>query len=421
MKGGVIIRKDPFYRWIILLAMVPIIIATETMWLSFAPIASQAEEYYGVSSLAITWCSLSYMVMFIVFSLPASWVIDRWGYRASLIIGAVITALFGLLRALFAEHWTLVLIMQFIIAIGQPFLLNITTKAAANWFPMSERSTAAGILTMAQYVGFVVPMVVAPIVAESSGIPDMLMVFAIIAIAAAGIAIIFTREKPLTPMSDYTPPREAVTLSSIKSLAANRSYSLIMLVSFVSIGIFNTLLTLLETILSPRGLTSEESGIVGAVFIAAGIIGAVVLPLVSDKYRVRIPFFTGAIAILLPALIGLTYVKEVVWIAIIAAIAGFAIMGVAPILFQHGSEAAYPIPEGTSLGMILLMGQVSGAVFVYLFQLLVDSSGAIVLPMLLFAGMTAVMLPLTFRMRAGAKQTALPPSNPTPLDSGSSQ
>lgn len=421
MKGGVIIRKDPFYRWIILLAMVPIIIATETMWLSFAPIASQAEEYYGVSSLAITWCSLSYMVMFIVFSLPASWVIDRWGYRTSLIIGAVITALFGLLRALFAEHWTLVLIMQFLIAIGQPFLLNITTKAAANWFPMSERSTAAGILTMAQYLGFVVPMVVAPIVAESSGIPDMLMVFAIIAIVAAAIAIICTKEKPLTPISDDTPPREAVRLVSIKSLAVNRGYSLIMLVSFISIGIFNTLLTLIETILSPRGLTSEESGIVGAVFIVAGIIGAVVLPLLSDKYRIRVPFFTGAIAILLPALIGLTYVKELVWIAIIAGIAGFAIMGVAPILFQHGSEAAYPIPEGTSLGMILLMGQVSGALFVYLFQLLVDSSGSIAPPMLIFAGMTAIMLPLTFRMKAGRGQAAVHPSNQTPLGPGSSR
>ncbi|MBD3919639.1 MFS transporter [Paenibacillus sp. PR3] len=401
--------------------MVPIIIATETMWLSFAPIASQAEEYYGVSSLAITWCSLSYMVMFIVFSLPASWVIDRWGYRTSIIIGAVITALFGLLRAVFAEHWTLVLIMQFLIAIGQPFLLNITTKAAANWFPMSERSTAAGILTMAQYLGFVVPMVVAPIVAESSGIPDMLMVFAIIAIAAAGIAIIFTKEKPLAPISDDTPPREAVSLASIRSLAVNRGYSLIMLVSFISIGIFNTLLTLIDTILSPRGLTSEESGIVGAVFIVAGIIGAVLLPLLSDKYRIRVPFFTGAIAILLPALIGLTYVNEVVWIAIIAGIAGFAIMGVAPILFQHGSEAAYPIPEGTSLGMILLMGQVSGALFVYLFQLLVDSSGSIAPPMLIFAGMTAIMLPLTFRMKAGRGQTAIHPSNQTPLGPGSSQ
>ncbi|PWV99752.1 FLVCR family MFS transporter 7 [Paenibacillus cellulosilyticus] len=401
--------------------MVPIIISTETMWLSFAPIASQAEAYYGVSSLAITWSSLSYMLMFILFSLPASWVIDRWGYRPSLIIGAVLTAVFGLLRAIFAEHWTLVLIMQFIIAIGQPFLLNITTKAAANWFPMSERSTAAGILTMAQYLGFVVPMVVAPIVAESSGIPDMLMVFAIIGIVSAVIAIAFTKEKPLSAISDETPPREAVRLESIKSLVANRHYSLILFVSFVSIGIFNTLLTLLETILGPRGFTSEQSGIVGAVFIVAGIIGAVVLPLLSDKKQIRVPFFIGAIAILLPALIGLTYGKELAWVAIIAGIAGFAIMGVAPILFQHGSEAAYPIPEGTSLGMILLMGQVSGAVFVYLFQLLVDSSGSIVPPMLIFAGMTAILLPLTFRMKASVRQSAANTTNQTPLDPGSSR
>ena len=153
------------YRWIILAAIVPIIAATEMMWLSLAPISSQAAGFFKVSDMNIALFSMSYMIMYILFALPASWVIDRFGFRASLTIGALLTAVFGLARAYFIHDFALVLASQFLIAIGQPFLLNITTKVPANWFPVSERVTAAGLLTMAQYVGFALAMVLSPMLA----------------------------------------------------------------------------------------------------------------------------------------------------------------------------------------------------------------------------------------------------------------
>jgi len=387
------------YRWVILLAIIPIMISTQIMWLTLAPISSLAEKFYGVSSMSIALFSMSYMIMFIIFSFPASWVVDRFGYRYSLIIGAVITAVFGLVRAVFADNFTIVLISQFIIAIGQPFLLNISTKVPANWFPISERSTAAGLLTMAQYLGFVVPMVMAPAVALSSGIPKTLMIFAVIAIISAVIAIIFTKEKPAVTPPGPVYQKEELSLSSVKKLFLNKPYLLVLLISFISMGIFNTILTLIETILTPRGITSIQSGIVGAIFVITGIIGAVVLPIISDKLRVRVPLFIGAISLLVPVYLGFTYVKSFILVSIIAGIAGFSIMGVAPILFQHGSEVAYPISEGTSLGVILLMGQISGALFIYVFEALNNITGSIVLPMLLITAVSALEIPFTFRMK----------------------
>ncbi|MCM3626961.1 MFS transporter [Paenibacillus glycanilyticus] len=393
-------------KWIILLSIVPVIVSTEMMWLSLAPISSLAEDYYGVSSMSITLCSMSFMIMFILFSLPASWVIDKWGYKSSLLIGAGLTAVFGLLRAIFAENFTLVLIFQFILAIGQPFLLNIATKVASEWFPPQERSTAAGILTLAQYIGFIVPMALAPAIAEASGIPALFTWFAVVAVAAACLAAAFTPAKPPAPRTVAASRQEVSRFESIRLLLANKSYFLILFISFISIGIFNTILTLLETILLPRGFSSEEAGLVGAVFIVAGIIGAVVLPILSDKYRIRAPFFIAAITLLIPAYAGLTFAEQTVPVAIIAGLAGFAIMGVAPILFQHGTEVAYPIQEGTSLGMILLMGQVSGIAFVYFFEVLNEALNSIVWPMLLFVLLTAILLPVTLRIQESSYQAS---------------
>lgn len=393
-------KKNPSpYRWVIVLAIIPIIISTEIMWLSLAPIASMAESYYGVSSMSISVFSMSYMIMFILFSLPASWVVDKYGFRCSLIIGSAITAVFGLVRAIFADNFTAVIISQFIIAIGQPFLLNISTKVPANWFPVSERSTAAGVLTMAQYIGFAVPMVAAPVLAESSGIQYAFYVFAAIAIISAIIAIAFTREKPAVAPDGPVHEREDLSLASMKKLFSNKAFGLVLFICFISMGIFNALLTLIEAILAPRGISSAQAGIVGAVFVVAGIIGAVILPIISDNIKKRIPFFVGAIALLIPLYLGITFVYEYTLLTAIAGIAGFSIMGVAPILFQHGAETAYPIQEGTSLGVILLMGQISGVLFLYLFEVLQNVSGSVIWPMLLFVILTAIQLPAALKIK----------------------
>jgi FLVCR family MFS transporter 7 len=68
-------------------------------------------------------------------------------------------------------------------------------------------------------------------------------------------------------------------------------------------------------------------------------------------------------------------------------------------LFQHGAEVAYPIQEGTSLGLILLMGQISGALFVYIFEALKNTTGSIVGPMLMIVLLTAAILPVTLKMK----------------------
>jgi len=386
------------YRWVILIVLVPAIIATEIFWLTFAPISSIAEEFYGVGSLGITMFSMSYMLMYIIFTIPASWVIDKYGAKISVLIGIVITAVFGLIRFAFADIFAIVLISQFIIASGQPFLINISTKIPANWFPVKERSTASGILVMAQYLGFIVPMVLSPILAVKLGIKPMLGVYAGIACTALVLVAIFLKEKP-TVAPGPEAEKENLTVKSMKKLLTNKNFNMVLIVSFIAMGMFNTLLTMIEKILTPRGISFEDAGLVGAAFILAGIIGAVVLPMISDKLTKRVPLFRLGLGVIIPLVLGLTFINGYALVIIDAAILGFVIMGMAPILFQHGAEVAYPAREGTSFGLILMAGQISGIVFVYLFDVLLGLSGLILIPMLGIILLTLIQFPISFKMK----------------------
>jgi hypothetical protein len=68
---------------------------------------------------------------------------------------------------------------------------------------------------------------------------------------------------------------------------------------------------------------------------------------------------------MLPGLIGLTIFKDFIPMLVSAFVFGFFIMSAGPIGFQYGAEKSYPAPESTSQGIILMVGQISGIIFVF--------------------------------------------------------
>ena len=99
--------------------------------------------------------------------------------------------------------------------------------------------------------------------------------------------------------------------------------------------------------------------------VMGGIIGAVVMPLLSDRYRKRTPFLVLAVVGATLGLVGVTYATSY-WLLLVSAfVLGFFLLSAGPIGFQYGAEVSYPAPEGTSNGLLLLMGQISGIIFIF--------------------------------------------------------
>ena len=97
--------------------------------------------------------------------------------------------------------------------------------------------------------------------------------------------------------------------------------------------------------------------------VAGGIVGALVLPTLSDRWRRRVPFIIVALvgATLRP---GRRHLATGYGLLIASAVAlGFFLLSAGPIAFQYGAEVTYPAPEGTTTGLLILMGQVSGILF----------------------------------------------------------
>ena len=372
----------------------------QLLWITFAPITSSAAAYFGVSELSIGLLSLSFLIVYIIASIPASWMIDTYGLRVAVGIGATLTGVFGLLRGLAAPNYTLVLIAQIGIAIGQPFILNAVTTVAARWFPIQERATASGLGSLAMYLGILVALALTPTLALQVQIRGMLLTYGAVALVAALVFFAVARERPPTPPCPPDQEARSLVLDGLKESLRMRDFVILLVVFFVGLGVFNAVTTWIEEIVRPRGFSSVQAGNIGGLMIVGGILGALVLPLLSDRQRKRTPYLVLAVIGATLGLAGLTFLTGYRLLLGSAFLFGFFLLSAGPIGFQYGAEVTYPTPEGTSNGLLLLMGQISGIAFIFgMDSFKSPLNGSMTLPLSVLIGLMLLSLLLCTRLR----------------------
>ncbi len=377
------------------------VVATNQMaWITFAPITNAAAKFYDVSVMSIGLLSLSFMAVYIIVSIPASWVIDTYGIKVAVGFGAILTAIFGLLRGVPSFRFGLVLAAQIGIAIGQPFILNSVTKVAARWFPMEERATAVGIGTLAMYLGIIIGMVVTPLLTIYYGISQMLLIYGALALASALTFFAVVREHPPTPPGPPEMEERALMFDGLKIALSTKDFLLLMVVFFIGLGAFNGITTWIEELVRPRGFTISQAGMAGGLMVLFGVLGALVLPPLSDRTHRRIPFVIAALIGAAVGMFGLAFVKSYPLLLISSAVMGFFLLSAAPIGFQYGAEVAYPAPEGTTNGLLLMAGQISGVLFIIGMGLLKSpKTGSMTGSMLGLIALTVLAAILCFTMK----------------------
>ncbi len=386
------------YRWVVLVVFALINLIVQLQWLTFAPVATIAQTEYHVSALQIDMLSMIFMIVFIVFSIPASYIIDTYGIRVGVGIGAALVAIFGMLKGLYGSSYTMVFIAQTGLAIAQPLVTNAISKVSVHWFPVNERATASGLATLAMYVGIVIAMIVTPILVAATGsgteMRGMLLIYGVASLVIAGLVFAFLRERPATPPSLEQQEERFRVGEGLRHIFSQRSMILLIAMSFIALGMFNAVSTIIDQIGSLKGLNSDQSGLVGGMMLIGGIIGAVVLPIFSDRAGKRRPFLIACFIGAFPGLLGLTLLHSYPLVLASAFVLGFFVMSAGPIGFQYSAEVTYPAPESSSQGMILLAGNISGVIFI----LGADGIGIPIL-MRLFLALVAVSVVLSLYLR----------------------
>jgi len=370
----------------------------QLQWISYAAITSDAADYYGVSTLAVGFFSMVFMLTYIPLSLPFSWLIDSKGFRLTVGVAAVLMAVFGVGRGLAGANYTVALLCTIGLGVAQPFMMNSWTKVPARWFAPTERATAVGMVALCSVLGVALGMLFTPVLAASMSIGSVQLIYGCMGVTAAVLFLAIAREYPDTPPCPPEAEERAMPLEGLRHAMRMKGFWTGVVLLFLGYGAFNGITTWVEQIVRPRGFDATQAGITGGIMLFAGIAGTFVLTSLSDRRRRRVPFLVIALAGAIPGVLGLAFARDAALLYLFAGIMGFFLVAASPLLLQYEAEITRPTPEGTTAGVLQLAGQLS-VVFVYLMDALKTSGGSFWISLVLLAVLLGVCVLLASRLK----------------------
>ncbi|MGE5287469.1 MAG: MFS transporter [Micromonosporaceae bacterium] len=364
-------------RWTILAGYGLLAAWTQLLWLSFAPITTQAHQVMGVSEGAVGDLAGIFPLMYVVLALPTGRWLDTRFDRA-LSVGAVLTGAGAIVRLGGPQSYGWVFAGQFVIAAGQPLVLNSITKVAARYFPPKERTTAISVGSVALFVGILAAVLSGGPLFDAGGLRLLLSIQAAVAVIAAVWVVLAVR----TPAAFQG---DATVAVSLRWLRGDRFMWVLAGLLFVGMGTFNAVATWLESILDHFG-RGDASGYLIAAMTVAGIVGAAVLPEAVAKRDRRRAMLMAAVSVTVVAFAAIAAVHSAAFVGGALFVEGFLLLGSLPVVLDWSELHAGPERAGAAAGFLLLAGNLGGVVLVLIIQGLIGN------PYLSFAALSAAGL-----------------------------
>jgi len=369
------------YRWAVLLVFGLIFMVGQMMWLAFSIIPSEVTPVMGLAANdpIVVLLTASQPLAFIILSIPMGWLADRKGLVIVAGLGSILQVLFGTMRIFLINDFIMIFACQFGLSIGSVMIQNCIVYLSVSWFPKGERGLATGVSTLFMLLGMLLGTALsmllwtAPLYGETgytvalaqANVESILYLDSIVAVILTVLFFAVARNKPPHPpdidvLAEVTP--------NIRGMLKDRNVWFISIGFFAGFGIFIGLIAILENLLKSLGIPVTAGFgspvIVMVLLLVFGIIGAIVVPAISDKVQRRKPFLMLSLVVGTISLwiLGTSTIVEITYVS--AAILGFFLISVMPIALSMMEEFKTVGPElsGASTGLAFWFGNLGGLI-----------------------------------------------------------
>jgi predicted MFS family arabinose efflux permease len=368
-------------RWAVLAAFVLVTSANQMLWLTFAPVTTDAAHHYDVSEGAIGALSGVFPLLYVLLAIPAGFALDRW-FRPSVAVGAGLTAVGGLLR-LVGDDYGWVLLGQLVVAFAQPLVTNSVAKLAGAYTRDEDRPLGIAICSAGLFAGFLIAFGTGAALGGGSGLRTLLVVQAVYAVVGAVLLTLGLR----TPGRAVEVPA-ATGLASLRAVWADPVLRAVTLLVVVGFGVFVGLTTWLQALLEPDGISADTAGVLLIVMVLAGVIGSVVLPPIASRRGSERSVLRASLVVTAVGSALLAVVHAALGIGIVLAAMGVLLLATLPVVLEVVERRAGPA-SGTAAALLWMAGNAGGLVVtVVLAPLLKHPSAAfLVLAVVALAGL----------------------------------
>ncbi|XP_008506972.1 choline/ethanolamine transporter FLVCR2-like isoform X1 [Equus przewalskii] len=380
-------------RWAVILVFSCYSMCNAFQWIQYASINNIFMNFYGVSTVAIDWLSMCYMLIYIPLLVPGAWLLEKLGLRTIALMAAGLNCLGAWVKlgSLKPHLFAVTMLGQVICSVAQVFILGMPSYMAAVWFRRDEVLRASTIAVLGNQLGnglgFLVPPLLVPNIEDRDKLAYHISILFYITGGVATLCfllvIIVFKEKPINPPNRAQSQNPALTfsdaLSSVIRLFKNLNFVLLVISYGLNVGAFYSLSTLLNrmVILHYPGEEVNVGGI-GLTIIIAGMLGTVIPVIWLDKTKT---YKETTLVVYIMTLVGMvvyTFTLDLghLWVVFITAgTMGFFMTGYIPLGFEFAVELTYPEPEALSAGLLNVCPQVFGIIFTISQGQIIDNYG----------------------------------------------
>ncbi|KAG9045522.1 hypothetical protein FS837_006155 [Tulasnella sp. UAMH 9824] len=176
--------------------------------------------------------------------------------------------------------YALLLISQLLTGVSQPFFQALAPRYSEAWFGLQGRVTATMVMSLMNPVGNAIGQLLAPV----GTVQMSILVLAVITTIVAPVAFALGERPPTPPTfsgSKVSPSvRETLRRMSWREIC---DFAILVWGFGVLVGVIDSVTALVAQIYAPYGYDSNQSGLLGAALLIAGIVGAIITAPLFDR------------------------------------------------------------------------------------------------------------------------------------------
>lgn len=379
-----------------------------TIYFSFGMVMASLVPLVSIlrAELSLSYTQLgiilgAWQLVFMATAAPAGWLIDRFGPKRVLTIGAMIIAVSATMRGL-ANGFPVLLFTVAFFGLGGPITAVGLAKLVADWFTGASRGLASGIYITGAAAGIALVLALThPVILPlTGGWRQAHYLYGAIAFAIAIAWFLFGRDSPQSTL-DRKVSDESGEKGSYWQIITQPAVWMIVIVGFSGFlanhGVRNWLPGMLEL----AGFSPSVSGVLGALPALTGIVGSiVVLQLTARRANSRRPA-----VILLLIFSGLSILAIMLtqgWLLVLAiAIEGFCAGAFAPLLLNTLMDmpSVGAKNTGAAAGLYFSVGELGGTLGPVVMGIVADLTGSFMMGMVMVAIFVFTMIIPALRIK----------------------
>uniref|UniRef100_A0A8C6KEV1 Major facilitator superfamily (MFS) profile domain-containing protein n=1 Tax=Nothobranchius furzeri TaxID=105023 RepID=A0A8C6KEV1_NOTFU len=389
-------------RWLIVFLFSSYSLCNSYQWIQYGIISNIFTKFYNVDAFTIDWMSMIYMLTYIPFIFPVTWLLDRKGLR---VIALVATALncagtWIKVASVRPNLFPVTFLGQFCCSFAQVFILGMPSRIASVWFGSGEVSTACSVGVFGNQLGIAIGFLVPPILVPNvDDLDELAHHISIMFYITAGVAtflfilvVIVFQERPKLPPTQAQatarsiPPEQYSYTASILRLLRNKAFILLIISYGLNVGCFYAVGTLLNRmVLSHYPGEEVNAGRIGLTIVIAGMVGSLICGMWLDRTKtykqttlsVYLMSLVGMIVFAATLSLGHLWLVSDLLMAVCPHVSRFFMTGYLPLGFEFAVELTYPESEGTSSGLLNCSAQVFGIIFTICQGKIIDNFGTL--------------------------------------------